>query len=424
MRIAKKVGGWLTAVALAAMFWSTSPAAVAQYPQGDEPQGTGTAVAYYLPNRLADFLDILSLHVGFGIGLHANAHATRALQLGAGATNVSRLGLDRREIGNFQDRRGEISILPFSAFSMSRQNNVGNFDEFDTADDMPVFYSEYQDYAAVGAEVTAAIVSVGADVHPLEIPDAIFGLVGLDMLGDDMPYAPDGRKILDLTPADAQRIQKVVIVPSRVVADSSVRMGREEGIGVYYHRYPNDKFFGLLGSLMAGSEDRLKRDELDGLLERQGYDIERQLMERAEYTLSVDNRLAVVDVAQSLADAKAQSKNHSYKDQTVRRLDDYMAYATQQGADAVLDIRIWEWGVKRGTVQGRARVSLDCQYRLISVPDGRVMFNRRIGSLRDEKQEIPLDQFTQGNGETLVQENNQACDVVHAVFADVLNESR
>ena len=56
-------------------------------------------VALYPVNRVADFLDIFTLNLGFGLGLHVNVHGTRALPLGGGAAMQSKLGTDGRYIG-------------------------------------------------------------------------------------------------------------------------------------------------------------------------------------------------------------------------------------------------------------------------------------------------------------------------------------
>ena len=87
---------WTSGVA-AAMLAALSPALLGAEAAGvvteitDEGPRIGTqgAIAYYPVNRLLDLLDIVSVQVGFGFGVHANAHATRAVQAGFGGSAVA-----------------------------------------------------------------------------------------------------------------------------------------------------------------------------------------------------------------------------------------------------------------------------------------------------------------------------------------------
>jgi len=65
----------------------------------DQNQQTETGfnrVAYYVPSRIADFLDIWRFNVGFGLGLGINIRPTKGLQVGLAAYDSTRIGLRGR----------------------------------------------------------------------------------------------------------------------------------------------------------------------------------------------------------------------------------------------------------------------------------------------------------------------------------------
>ena len=62
----------------------------------EESRTVWSRVAYYVPSRVADFLDMFRLNVGFGLGLGVNVRPTKGLQAGLGAYDSVRIGLRGR----------------------------------------------------------------------------------------------------------------------------------------------------------------------------------------------------------------------------------------------------------------------------------------------------------------------------------------
>lgn len=149
-------------------------------------------VLLYLPDRLLDMADVFSFDVHFGLGAYANVHFTRAAQAGGGFRAVGGFGWhDQRSLG-LQSQ----SIVGVSALGMGTQafgaSMVGTSGVFSTGDAMVglhrpsmEIYQDYLDYWAVGASVTAGIVGVDFDFHPIELVDALLGFTTLDILNDD-----------------------------------------------------------------------------------------------------------------------------------------------------------------------------------------------------------------------------------------------
>ena len=154
-------------------------------------------IMLYLPNRLMDITDMVSVHVGIprlphlvtAYPLHANAHVTRTMQACFGISK------DTLCVGKQYDRRfmpwlqsfEELSAGPATICTLDpvSGNDAIEFTKagmlFPT--DKP-FAGRLMDYWAVGGQATVISVSAGAEVHPLEIVDFVLGLFLVD-LGDD-----------------------------------------------------------------------------------------------------------------------------------------------------------------------------------------------------------------------------------------------
>jgi hypothetical protein len=149
-------------------------------------------VLLYLPDRVLDMADVFSFDVHFGLGAYANVHVTRALQAGGGFRAVGGIGWhDQRSLG-LQSQ----SVAGVAALGLGTQaygaSMVGTSGVFSTGDAMAglhrpsmEIYQEYLDYWAIGASVTAGIVGVDFDFHPIELVDALLGFTTLDILNDD-----------------------------------------------------------------------------------------------------------------------------------------------------------------------------------------------------------------------------------------------
>jgi len=160
--------------------------------------GAAQKLILYLPNRALDITDMISLAVGLPTFpkhwlagfVHVNAHATRAVQVGAGNTNENimvGLGYKRQFLPWFEEKY-ELSGGPvtFAKHKISRGNNKTDFGKtgiFFPADEP--FATGLMDYWGVGAEATVLPIGIQAGVHPVEIADAVLGFFMLDITGDD-----------------------------------------------------------------------------------------------------------------------------------------------------------------------------------------------------------------------------------------------
>ena len=382
--------------------------------------GTGGKIGYYPINRVLDLADILSAQIGFGFGLHVNAHATRALQFGAGASAVSRTGLERRGIGVCTESKAELSLLTLGFETVKRTNAFGTYSSYSSAKDRPWLYTRHRDYWAVGVEATAAVLNIGVDIHLVELPDFLLGLAMVDYMHDDLPRRPLGELKNRLQSPEAKALKAVVVVPSRVSDDPSLRMARAEGLGVYYSRFGKEVAFGRLGSVLGSRRDRTLADKLNAVLRAKKFDLEREILERVERVVYLGKGWKVVDVRKTLKAYAESGIDKRWGALRVKRLPDYAALAQFHQADAVLDVRVWEWGVWRNTLKQEAVVRLDVEFKLIAHPANEVLLDVRLDSDVKAKPGAALASFETDDGRLLIQETRDAIGVVTAQLADIL----
>lgn len=261
-----------------------------------KPLAFGWKVVLYPVNRFKDLLDIFTVQLGFGFGLHAKGHATKALQAGGGAAAITRLGIDQGDIGLANTAVAEIGFLPVNIQYYKRQNAFGTYSEYNSLHDLPWRYQRYQDYFSVGYEATAFILGFRLEGHLTEVADFLTGIIGFDGIhNDDFPKRWTGNKITHLKDLQRADVKRVVVVPSRVISEATTRMEREKGIGVYYRRMPNEFVIGSLGSLSGAKFDERVSNELTGYLEAKDFSIYRELMERVCQTCIVHKQWDVVN---------------------------------------------------------------------------------------------------------------------------------
>jgi hypothetical protein len=385
--------------------------------------GMGRALGFSRA-RLADLADLFTLQIGFGLGLHVNAHATRALQVGLGASATSRLGLDGRQAGICNESKAEFSLLPFSAETVRRNNVMGTYRHYQSKEDLPWRDQVFRDYWAVGAEVTAGVAVVNVGLNIDQLPDMLLGWGGVDLNKDDTPRRLAGDFQTHRDPRAMAAIKKIVIVPSRVTAGRTVRLAEEDGIGVYYHRGAAERFFGLLGGAIKRGADGDERDRFDKLLLSRGFDLQAELLQRADYTMSVDEKMEVVDVLKTRDLWREHAVTKEISGFKIRRLPNYAGLAQAHQADAVLDVRVWDWGVWRTRVADTATIRLDVEYKLIAQPSHQVLMDIRVTSEHAQKEGLPMTELTGDGGAALVRECIEAADVVHAKLTDAINEAQ
>lgn len=386
--------------------------------------GIMARIGYYPINRVGDFLDMLQLQFGFGMGLHANAHATRAMQVGFGGAAVSRFGFDGRQGGLSTETKGEFSILPFTMEGYTRHGAVGGLSNYRLPEDLPQQYALYRNYSGLGAEATVGILNVGAEARPAQALDFVAGIFGADPFADDYPRAWDGNSCSAIEGTAAAKIRRVVIVPSRVVSDRRIQMGTEKGIGVYYSRRAGERYWGLLGRWACSGSDKQAAAEFSRHLEKSQFCIHQELLERMARITMTGCKWDTVSTEATLKAFGEHAVVKHYRSEYVRRLPNYAKLAAYYGADAVLDVRVWEYGVWRQGDADKGVMRLDCEVKLIAQPSNEVLFDARIVHSPDGKDGLSVVEFakTGKKGDNLVDESRQACDVVMARFKDMMLE--
>jgi hypothetical protein len=146
----------------------------------------------YLPDRLLDLADVASIDLHLGFGLYANAHATRALQAGAGARGVTGIGWhERRSLGLREENDAGFVLGAFGAEATSGalSGTSGLFAWAETVAGLQrpshSVYQNVRDYWAIGAALTVVVIGIDVDLHPLQMADFAAGWGTADFLADD-----------------------------------------------------------------------------------------------------------------------------------------------------------------------------------------------------------------------------------------------
>jgi len=148
----------------------------------------------YPLDRALDVLDLFSFDVHAGVGALANVHATRAVQAGAGLRTKAGVGLHNpRSVGLQMESAAGVTALALGTGAMSGvtfgfprgvTSGSGALAGFHRPSN-PV-YQDYRDYWAIGAQITAGLVGVDVDVHPVQLFDLLGGFFFLDFARDDV----------------------------------------------------------------------------------------------------------------------------------------------------------------------------------------------------------------------------------------------
>jgi hypothetical protein len=146
----------------------------------------------YLPDRILDLIDVVSVGVHLGTGVFADSHLTRALQLAGGFRSTGGLGLhDHRSLGIKAQAEAGITLVSLGAQGFTGAL-VGTSGVHDTADGLAGLhrpssrlYQEFRDYWAIGGSATAVLVGAEVDFHPLQLADFLAGFLTIDFLNDD-----------------------------------------------------------------------------------------------------------------------------------------------------------------------------------------------------------------------------------------------
>jgi hypothetical protein len=388
-----------------------------------KPPSIGAKIALYPVNRIADLLDVATVNLGFGLGLHFNGHATRALQLGAGGSVMSKLGLDGRRAGMFHETRGELSALFFTMERYKRTRAFGPIPEADTSTARDRLYLDARRFTGVGAGVSAAIVGVEVEAKPSEAVDFLLGVFGVDLKRDGYPrriFRPHYNRFYT---GRRQGIDKIVFVTSRVVSSPDLRAEAREGITVYNNRARSSFFLGELGVLTGKDDDLQEAKDLQSDVEERGYDaveavaleLARQFRDRASIEVVPPTALA------EFRDKKVEKRLGAER---IVRLPNYKGLCKEYGADAVCDVRLLEWSLYRDTLgQGlRSRLHVECKIIHALHPQSPLLADISVIAYDRSKQGNRLLDFAKDEGRLVQFETEQAVERVVAVLSDLLLE--
>lgn len=157
------------------------------------PYPIGWAIGLYPFNRVLDLVDVISLEAGVCIGVGAKVKATDALAVGGqvSAGEVC-LGLERRHLSVRATVDDFLEVLPLEARGLveARAYSGGAYSltyasaglKKPSAD----AYQRARDYWGVGARAEAGILAVNAELHTIELFDALAGFILFDPLRDDI----------------------------------------------------------------------------------------------------------------------------------------------------------------------------------------------------------------------------------------------
>jgi hypothetical protein len=156
------------------------------------PRAPALRALLYLPDRLLDLTDVVSFDLHLGFGLYGNVHLTRALQAGVGARGVTGVGWhERRSLGLRSEEASGLVLFALGAEGTSGTltGTSGLFSWSETLAGLQrpehVLYQEVRDYWAVGGALTALVLGIDFELHPLQVADFAAGWLTVDFLGDD-----------------------------------------------------------------------------------------------------------------------------------------------------------------------------------------------------------------------------------------------
>ena len=191
-----KMTKFLALIVAASVFGSVSLSAAEAAPAEETP-GTwskiGRTALLYIPNLVADALDLVSVEFSVGPTAALDVHATYYLDFGAENTDAyyagskpgHRWGAGRREAQRF-------ALGCWSYEDIYHSQSVGAMPSFamkDCSFNMVQYYTNaFADYDvdlfAIGAKA-ALIFGVAVDVHLRELPDLLCQIFAYDLAGDN-----------------------------------------------------------------------------------------------------------------------------------------------------------------------------------------------------------------------------------------------
>ena len=163
----------------------------------DEPAAgcsTLNTALLYIPNRLLDLSDIVSLELGAGAEFGVDVRLTRWMQLGGRYGDKYFLGKDyARQLGGGYSSGWNYGLGCLTSERRYVDDTFGTTREFllkrkSLSLAMPnedfTYTQETRDFWEIGANA-GWLVTVGVAIHPVEIADFFAGIVLIDLKGDD-----------------------------------------------------------------------------------------------------------------------------------------------------------------------------------------------------------------------------------------------
>ncbi|MBN1867179.1 hypothetical protein JW916_07775 [Candidatus Sumerlaeota bacterium] len=385
-------------------------------------QSAGKKALMYPVNRLADFLDIASMNIGFGLGLRFNAHATRAAQLGAGAGVMSKVGLDGRRLGLFNESRSELSALCFTMEHYERVRAFGFVGPASTSREPDRLYLDARRFTGVGMGVDAAIVGMEAELKPSEVVDFLAGFAGIDFKRDDYPRGilrPDYSRFYS---EHRRGIDRIVFVTSRVVDSPHLRGETEEGVAVLDQRMRSARFLGEIGMWTGRDQDAKAEKDFARYMEEAGnYDAAMAVALSLAKAMRDRTSIEIVPPT-ALAEFEKQKVRKELAGETILRLPNYKGLCDAYGADAVCDVRLLEWSLLHDAATGDLKVRLDVECKVIRQPQNSLLADISVLSYDRGKRGGSLKDFARDEGHLLRFETEQAVERVVSVLGDRLLE--
>ena len=154
-------------------------------------KNAGSALLWYIPNRLSDLMDIFTVEVGIGeLGL--DLVLTRYASFGAGVGVLHMLGWSiNNQHGIYRQDGWYAYLLNRSAMNIHREKVCGNYASFTRYDDGRIDIgrmdaAQAEDPYAIGLKA-GCYLNLNFQIHVTELADFIAGIFFIDFKEDDKP---------------------------------------------------------------------------------------------------------------------------------------------------------------------------------------------------------------------------------------------
>ena len=155
----------------------------------------GEKLLFYIPNRIVDALDVVSIAVGIGPVVEARLMATRALDFGLGIGMTAKaykihnrqigLGIEEGWYWSFIVGEESYKIHDTTPLVAAYTETCAGFPE--PTQRVYKFYDGNRDYWAIGGSL-GLLIDGDLYVHPVELVDFILGFFLIDIKDDDFTW--------------------------------------------------------------------------------------------------------------------------------------------------------------------------------------------------------------------------------------------